>query len=279
MNDIKATIIILDFMKAEQVVKNVNSLLAQSADFRYKIIVIDNSCNEDNAAILRQVLEKPDVTLHINEKNLGYTKAHNLVKDEIKGNFIFIVNPDIEWKDEHSLQKMIDYMKVNPDIGVLGPKQVNKDGSTAMTIRAFPKLYLQVARRTFLRKLPFIRDKVSFDEMRHLDYSKSQEVDWLQSSCVAVKRELWEKLGGLNENYFLFMSDVEICFEAWSRGYRVVYFPEVSVGADGKRVSAGGFKQFFKSWVLRQHVVDSIRYRIRHLFDSNPRLNINNNKL
>ncbi|MFA6988434.1 MAG: glycosyltransferase family 2 protein [Candidatus Gastranaerophilaceae bacterium] len=277
MASIKTTIIILDFLKGRQVVKNVESLLAQITEFSFKIIVIDNSCNQANAEILEELRGKERVTLHINQNNLGYTRAHNQVKGEVEGDYVFIVNPDIEWTNDNSIQEMITFLEANQSIGVLGPKQVNKDGQTAMTIRAFPKIYLQVARRTFLRNLPLIDNQVSYDEMRHLDYEKIQDVDWLQSSCVAVRRKLWEEIGGLNERYFLFMSDVELCFDTWEKGFRVVYYPSVVVGADGKRVSAGGFKHFFKSWVMRQHLKDSIKYRLKHIFDQNPRSKYYNN--
>jgi N-acetylglucosaminyl-diphospho-decaprenol L-rhamnosyltransferase len=271
MQNYKATILILDYMKGRQVVENVKTLNRQLTDFNFKILIIDNSCNQENAKILSGLLSENNIDLIINNVNLGYTKAHNSVKHLIEGDYVLIVNPDIEWREKDALKKMISYMEENKEIGVLGPKQVEKNGQVAMTIRAFPKIYLQIARRTFLRKLPILKKKVEYDEMRHLDYSKIQDVDWLQSSCVVLKRSFWDKIGGLNEDYFLFMSDVEICYKAWEEGIRVVYYPEARVWADGKRVSDGGFAMFFKSWVLRQHVKDSVKYRIRHFCKKNPR--------
>lgn len=267
----KATIIILDYMKARQIVENVETLQKQQVGFDFKIVVIDNSCNEANAATLRTLEKFPNVVLRINDKNLGYPKAHNEAGDLIEGEYVLIVNPDIVWKEQDSVAKLVRYMDDNPDIGILGPRQINDGGETAMTVRAFPRFYLQVARRTFLRNLPVLKKKVVYDEMRHLDYDKTQDVDWLQSSCVIIRKKLWDITGGFNDKYFIFMSDVEICFEAWKNDYRVVYYPEVRVWADGRRASAGGFKKFFQSWVLRQHVMDSLKYRFKHFFDKNPR--------
>ncbi len=268
----KATIIILDFMKAPQVLENVNSFLEQKHDFDLKIFVVDNSCNQKNAEMLSHLSNIPNLELFINKKNTGYPKAYNQFNNNIESDYILVLNPDIEWKDENAFKKMIDYMDSNSDIGVLGPKQIEKNGNIAMTIRAFPRFYLQVARRTWLRRLPILKKKVEYDEMRHLDYEKTQDVDWLQSSCIVVRSDLWKNLGGLKEDYFLFMTDVELCFDSWKNKKRVVYFPEAKVYADGKRVSAGGFFMFFKNWVLRQHVKDSLKYRFKHFFDKNPRL-------
>lgn len=267
----KISIIVLDYMKGQKVVDNVRSMLKQERDFGVQIFVVDNSCSAENKKVLMQLENFDNVSLQFNEKNLGYPKAHNIFNDKLVGEYVMVVNPDILWKEPDAIKKMKDYMDAHPEIGILGPKQINQDGTVAMTIRAFAKFYLQVARRTFFRNIPGLKKKVAYDEMRHLDYDKIQDVDWIQSSCIIVRKKLWEDVGGLNEKYFLFMSDVEVCLEAWKSGYRVVYYPVAKVYADGIRVSAGGFKKFFQSWVLRQHVVDSIKYRFKHFFDKNPR--------
>jgi hypothetical protein len=67
------------------------------------------------------------------------------------------------------------------------------------------------------------------------------------------------------------MSDVELCVESWKNKLRVVYYPEAQVYADGKRLSAGGFLTFFKSWTLRQHVRDALKYRMKYFLMANPR--------
>ena len=269
----KASIIILDFFKSRRVCENVESILKQKVDFPYEIIVVDNSANPENAKKLDPIRKYPEVTVFINETNLGYVKGNNRGVQRAKGDYIVIVNPDIIWKDEDSFQKMIDYMDAHPEIGVLGPKQINdNDGSVAMTVRAFPKISNQVFRRTKLRKLPFISSLVAKDECKNLDYDKTQTVDWLQSSFWITRHSLWNKIGGLNKAYFIFMSDPDYCFECWKEGYEVVYFPETKVYADGKRASAGGLKEFFSKKILRQHLKDSLKYRMSHLFKRNPRL-------
>ncbi|MFZ5981994.1 MAG: glycosyltransferase family 2 protein [Patescibacteria group bacterium] len=270
----KLTVIVLDFFKAKRVLENVRLLLLQKTNFDFDILVIDNSHNKENARILKEGLMDllgERLELIINEKNKGYIRAHNEAFGKVKGEYMAIINPDILLKEADSLQKMVDFMEKNPKVGILGPKQINDNGQMAMNVRAFPKLYIQVARRTFFRHLPFFKEKVAYDEMRHLDYSKIQDVDWLQSSCMLVRSRLWREIGGFNEKYFLFMADVELCFEAWKKGFRVVYFPEVKVYADGIRLSRGGFGRFFVSWTLRQHVLDAFRYRIKYLWQGNPR--------
>lgn len=269
---IRVTMVILNHTKAARVAKGVEYIFQQEVDFGFKFIIIDNSCRTEERDILKEITRRhPSIELIINSKNLGYAKGRNLIKGKEKGEYLIAVNPDILFKDKNILSGMIGYMDTHPDIAILGPKQINDDGKLAMSIRAFPKFYLQVARRTFLRHLPFFKNRIAYDEMRHLDYSKIQDVDWLQDSCIIIRRDFWEKIGGYDEAYFLFMADTEMCVKAWENGYRVVYYPEVNVWADGKRISAGGFFDFFGNWILRQHVKDALIYNFKHLFSVNPR--------
>lgn len=270
-NKVKVTILILDYLKADQVIKNVQFLQNQKTNFKFKIIIVDNSVNLKNRKILEKIKLSKNIQLFFNEKNIGYTKAHNKISKQIEGDYLLILNPDIALKDKATLQKMVDFMVKNKKVGIIGPKQITPNGTIEKTIRAFPKVHLQISRRTFLRKIPFLRKKVAYDEMQHLDYSKTQSVDWIQSSCVFLQKNLWDLIKGFDTDYFLFMGDVELCFQAWKQKYEVFYTPQITVFADGKRCSKGGFSTFFKSWVLRQHLKDALKYQKKHWKDENPK--------
>ncbi len=272
--NIEVTVVILNHSKASQAVESVKCLLNQKTTFEFEILVIDNSSDKNQVKIMKEgVRGFSQINLIINAKNIGYTRGHNKIKGKEKGRYLAIVNPDVLFNKEDSLQKMVEYLDEHLDIAILGPKQINDNGKVAMSVRAFPRFFVQTARRTFLRNWPLIKKMVDYDEMRHLDYNEIQDVDWLQSSCVLIRRDFWEKIGGYNEDYFLFMADAEICLKAWEMGYRVVYYPRVRVYADGKRLSEGGVKEFFQSWIMRQHVIDSLRYCWKHLWSPNPRRN------
>ncbi|MDH5597017.1 MAG: glycosyltransferase [Candidatus Peregrinibacteria bacterium] len=268
-----ASIVILDFLKSKRVCENVESILKQEVDFPVDIIVVDNSVNEENAEKLLELKKYPNVTVKINKENVGYIKGNNEGAKSATGKYLLIVNPDIVWRERDTLQKLVDHMEKNEQIGILAPRQINDDsGEVAMTVRAFPKFFLQIARRTNLRKLPLIRKWVAYDEMRHLDYDITQEVDWIQSSFWVIKKSLWDSFRGLNPDYFIFMSDPDLCFRVWEKGYKVVYYPKTTVYADGIRASQGGIRDYFKKWTLRQHVKDSLKYSVNHLFKGNPRM-------
>lgn len=268
---IKVSIIIVDFKKADRVIRNMESLANQDVNFDIEVIIVDNSCNAENAEKLKSLKAYHGVRLFISEKNMGYIRANNFAAKLAQGRYLLICNPDIAWTKPDALQKMAEFMDKYERVGICGPKQVNEsDGSIAMTVRAWPSLPLQIARRTWIRQLPVIKSLVEYDEMQHLNYEETQTVDWMQSSCWLVRKTMWEKLEGLNKDYFLFMSDPDLCYRAWESGFEVVYLPEAEVVADGQRLSSGGVKDFFTKWTLRQHCKEAVKYSLSHLFRGNP---------
>ncbi|QQS58692.1 glycosyltransferase [Candidatus Peregrinibacteria bacterium] len=254
-------IIILNTSKAKRVVQNVQLLLEQKTNFSFQIVVVDNSENPEQIEILMtSLMRRPSIRLLLCPKSFGYPHGNNWGAQQGSAEYIAIINPDIFCHKPTTLQKCIDYLDMHKNVGVVGPKQKNEDGSRPITIRKFPNLFLQMARRSFLRNLPRIRKYVEADEMRHINPEKIQEVDWIQSSFLIIRRSLWKEIGGFYEQYFLFMSDAELCLETWKHGKKVIYFPEAEVTADGKRCSEGGFLTLFQKWTLRQHVRDALRY-------------------
>ena len=217
----KISIVILDFEKSARVLENVASILRQKTDFDFEIIIAVNAANEDKRQRYKSLQDSPQLRFIFNEKNLGYTRGINAAVAQARGGFICIVNPDIVWKEIDTLGQLVKFLEANPQVGLVGPRQINDpEGEVAMTVRAFPALGTQIARRTWLRHLPGVRDKVAHDEMQHLDYTKTQAVDWLQSSFWLVRKELWDRLHGLDENFFLFMSDPDFCWRIWEYGRR-----------------------------------------------------------
>ena len=269
----KLSVVILDFQKAEKVVRNVGALLEQKTNFEFEIIVADNSNDEKNAKILRENLgQKKSVRLIINDQNFGYSRGNNLAAKEAGGEFLAILNPDIFCKDENILQSLLDYLEKNPDVGIVGPAQIDESsGAAEITARRWPRVWVQVLRRTPLRSLPLVRDHIARDECADLDLSRVQEVDWLQSSFVVLRRDFFDQIGKFDQRYFLFLADTQMGWRAWEMGKKVIFFPKVRVFADGIRCSRGGILDFFRSRVLRIHVFDALKFALFHLFARRPR--------
>ena len=259
------SVVIVDFFKAERVTHNVERILAQQGDFDTEVIIIDNSMDSGNQQILSQYQDTDNVTLIFNQQNNGYTRGSNQGADLCNGDYLLFVNPDIEWNSASILADIVAIYKQDPEVGIVGTRQLNDDGSTPDTVRRFPNLIAQVVRRTSLRNWPLLKGVAEYYEYVEFDYLKSANVDWLQSSFMAISREVWDKIGGFDNRYFIFMADPDICYKCWELGYKVHYESDIVVGADGLRCSDGGFKDVFNNRVLRFHIRDAFIYHFQYL--------------
>lgn len=277
----KISVIILDFLKAELVLKNVEWILKQKWNFNIEIIIVDNSCNKNNEKILKTLEKNTNIKLLIQKNNIWYSKWNNLWVKNSNWDFIFIINPDILIKNENIFQKMINFMEKNKDIWIIWPKQENLNWSYPLIIRKFPNIFTQILRRTFLWKLPVLKYFIFEDEKRYDDLTLIRETDWLQSSFFMMKKIFWNEIWWFNEDYFIFMADSQLCFDSWKKWKKVIYYPKVKVFADWKRLSSWWVSDFFNEKILRYHFKDSLKYFIKNLFEWNPRkryyLNKNDN--
>ena len=259
------SVVIVDFFKAERVVHNVERILNQQGDFDTEVIIIENSMDSGNKKILSQYQDTDNVTLIFNQQNNGYPRGSNQGAYLCNGDYLLFVNPDIEWKSASTLADIVAIYNRDPEIGIVGTRQLNDDGSTPDTVRRFPNLLAQVVRRTSLRNWPLLKGVAEYYEYVEFDYFKSANVDWLQSSFMAISREVWGKIGGFDNRYFIFMADPDICYKCWELGYKVYYESEIVVGADGLRCSDGGFKDVFTNRILRFHIRDAFIYHFQYL--------------
>ncbi|WP_067584364.1 glycosyltransferase family 2 protein [Endozoicomonas ascidiicola] len=150
------SLVIVDFFKAERVVDNVRMALKQKGDFSLQVVVIDNSCDPRNKRILEKLPKSDNVHVLYNNNNCGYVAACNEGVSLFSSDYVFLVNPDIAWKADTTITAILNKFASDERIGVIGTRQINDDGSTPDTVRRFPDLIAQVARRTFLRTLPLV---------------------------------------------------------------------------------------------------------------------------
>jgi N-acetylglucosaminyl-diphospho-decaprenol L-rhamnosyltransferase len=259
-----AVVVTVNYFKAERLLQSIRSLGAQDISDQLSIAIVDNSCDRAQRDVIASAPDLKNVgKLVFAERNLGYTKGCNLgVAALPKAPYVLLCNPDIIWDDSEAVRKLLEIADRHPDIGVLAPLQVDDSGRHEEIARNFPTLMHQIIRRT----VRGADEKHLLAPLLSRDGIQVIEADWLQSSCVLVRRDLWDAIGGLNESYFLFMSDIELCLQAWRRGYRVCITSAAQVRSDGLRASNVKPNKILKSAALRTHVRDSLRFYFRHGF-------------
>lgn len=257
----KLLISIVDYNKAKKVVSVIDRVLESNYyDLDIEFSIVDNSCSLENKQILDSVSSKASMTIIYPEENIGYTKATNLSTKNRTFDYLLIINPDVELEIGFDLGKLLACYENLRDVGVMGIKQLNPDGTLAPVFRRYPSLLAQILRRLPIRRIGFIRNYVAKYEARDCDWSKMQKVDWLQSSFWLVNSNTWFNLNGLDERFFLFMSDPDFCLRANKSGYSCYYNPNFVAHSDGLRCSDGGIFSILTNKPLQWHLLDSIKY-------------------
>lgn len=245
--------VIVNYQKAARVAMCLESLRQQTVARYLKIAVIDNSVDAGQAEILRCSI-LPGEALTITKENIGYARGVNLGARDAGGGDVLLISPDIILPDPKTIAIMVGAMQEDPSIGILATLQYNEDGSRTEIARRFPRFLSQLLRRV----VPAQHSELSL--LDELAKSSTIDVDWVQSSFVLVRRELWDSIGGLDERYYVFMSDIDLCRRAHQQGLRVVVTSAAAVRSDGQRASAGALWTIFHNRALRIHMRDAIIY-------------------
>lgn len=215
------------------------SILADTAAIRSEIILVDNASHDGTPEMVRS--EFPGVRLLVNADNRGFAAANNLALGETTGDCLFLLNPDAELVPG-ATQTLLDYAKSNPGVGIAGPQLLNPDGSIQSSRRRFPTLLTALLESTRLQQwFPHNRILSRYYVFDKPD-DEPQDVDWVVGAAMFVRREVYDQIGGLDERYFMYSEELDWCYRAKSRGWRVAYVPAAHVvhreGKSSEQVAA-----------------------------------------
>lgn len=191
-----------------------------------EVIVVDNASTDGTAEMVRR--EFPQVKLICNSENLGYTKANNIGIKQSRGKYILLLNPDTIVKP-NALKALVECAEAHPDAGIIGAKLLNPDGSIQRSARSFPDIGAGLFRNTVLGRLfpnnPFVRRYLLTD----FSYDEVREVDWVSGAAMLVRRELFDRIGLLDERFWAYCEDVDLCWRAWQAGFKVLFCPNAVI--------------------------------------------------
>ncbi|GFP24910.1 glycosyltransferase family 2 protein [Candidatus Hakubella thermalkaliphila] len=190
------------------------------------ITVVDNNSCDGTVAMVREKF--PQVNLVASRKNLGFSAANNLALKGSRSKYALLLNPDTKVLPG-AIKKMVDYMEANGEVGALGPKLLNPDGSLQYSARTFPSLTTQFLESTYLFRI-FPQSRFFGQHfMSYWDHGQEKKVDWVSGAALMVRREAIEKTGLLDEGFFMYSEEVDWCYRIKRAGYEVVYFPQAEI--------------------------------------------------
>jgi hypothetical protein len=200
-----------------------NSLEARLDEAAFEVIVIDNNSEDGSPEMVRR--EFPWVRLFDLGHNLGFTGGQNLAIRKRAAYHVLPLNSDTV-VHQGALRTILDYAKEHPEVGIIGPKLLNPDGSLQFSCRRWPNPMAALFRNTFLGRLwpknPFTRDYLMTDSA----HDAIRTVDWVSGAAFFVRGEVIDRVGVMDESYFMFCEDEDLCWRTWKAGFQVAYVPQ-----------------------------------------------------
>lgn len=215
------SIIILNYNTKELTISCINSILKQFEkelkNEQMEIIVFDNASTDNS---VQELLSIPPENFKLikNEKNLGFSKGNNAAAKTAKGKYLLFLNSDTEVLDK-GISGMVKLMEENQKIGILGAKLKNPDGTNQKSAGKFYTLFNAMVMIFGGERLGFLR----------FSPSRQKEVDWVSGAAFMITKEVFDNIGGFDENLFMYIEDMELCFRLRKEGYKIMFYPNVSI--------------------------------------------------
>ncbi|MBR2899579.1 MAG: glycosyltransferase [Fibrobacter sp.] len=192
-----------------------------------QIIVLDNGSSEPILPEIKKFF--PEVLWLDSKENLGFGKGCNLAEKQATKPYLFFINPDTIIS-KNAFHEMLQFMEEHPDAGTVGCHILNKDGSLQWACRrSFPTIVSAVSKTIGLAALfPKNKTLASYN-MTYADPDEMTEVDAISGSFFCMRRDLYEKLGGFDEDFFMYGEDLDLCFRAKVAGCKNYYTPSTNI--------------------------------------------------
>uniref|UniRef100_A0A832G805 Glycosyltransferase n=1 Tax=Ignavibacterium album TaxID=591197 RepID=A0A832G805_9BACT len=259
---IDLSIIIVNYNVKEFLKNLLHSIQKASQHLSIEIIVVDNASDDGSVEMIREKF--PDVVLIANEKNLGFGKANNIGLKKAQGKYILLINPDT-LVAEDTFIKLIEFFETHPEAGLAGCKILNPDGTLQLACRrSFPGPWTSFTKVTGLSSL-FPKSKLfARYNLTYLDENQTYEVDAISGSFMMLRKEVYEKVGGFDEQFFMYGEDLDLCYRIQKAGYKIFYVHTTQIihykGESTKRSSLDETKVFYNAMHLfvKKHLSSSL---------------------
>lgn len=248
----KLSIIIVNYNVEYFLEQCLNSVLKATKEIDAEIFVVDNNSIDGSVEMVREKF--PEVILFDNQENLGFSKANNQAMRESKGEYILLLNPDTV-VEEDTFQKCIDFMDSHPDAGGLGVRMIDGKGKfLPESKRGLPTPSVAFYKIFGLSRL-FPRSK-QFGKyhLGYLDEFETNEIEILSGAYMLMRKDALEKVGLLDEAFFMYGEDIDLSYRITQGGYKNYYLPEAQIihykGESTKKSSINYVFVFYRAMVI-----------------------------
>lgn len=248
--------VVVNYNAGELLATCVRSLLADtSAGGPPEVVVVDNASSDGSADAVEATFA--EVTVVRVPTNGGFARANNRGVATTRAPVVAAINPDVEIRPG-TAATLLARLDAEADLGAIGPRVDNLDGTRYPSARRVPSLTDMVGHAvagTIWPTNPWTRRYLRLDE----DYSIGHDVDWLSGSAIWFRRDAFDEIGGWDEQYFLYLEDVDLCTRLRQCRWRVGYEPGASVWhVQGVSTAAHPYRTTI------EHHRSALHYAVKH---------------
>ncbi len=222
-----------------------------------EIFVVDNNSVDGSAQLIREKF--PSVHFIENKENVGFSRANNQAIRQAKGKYILLLNPDTV-VEENTFLKITHFMNEHPEAGGLGVKMIDGKGNfLPESKRGLPTPWVAFYKMFGLARLFPHSKKFGKYHLSYLDANKIHEIEILAGAFMLLRKTALDKVGLLDETFFMYGEDIDLSYRIVLGGYRNYYFPETTIihykGESTKKGSLNYVKVFYNAMIIftRKH--------------------------
>lgn len=261
----KLSVIIVNFRNPSLLRLSLTSLRrALPAQLQHEVIVIDSESTPETRIVVTHDFRATfdALTCVPFAENIGYTRGVNEGLRRASGEFLLILNPDVIILPG-SLATMMQFLSEHPSTGLLGPGLLNIDSTRQDSCFSFYTPAIMISRRL---PLPGSSRLLDAFLLRSRDLTETCDVDWVMGSALMVSRTSLERVGMMDESFFLYLSEVDWAHRFWENGLSVTYLPSAKMYHYHQRESKGrlGILDILFRQQTRWHLKDALHYFRKH---------------
>lgn len=219
------TVAVVSYNTRDLVLDCLESLCGTAGSERREVILVDNDSRDGTVAAVRT--RYPNVLVIANSENEGFAKAVNQALAVGRGRYFLMLNSDTRVTGE-ALDLMAACLDAEEGVGAVSCRQWTEDGRMYQSCFPFPSIFDHLCHASVFRRLaPRLHARAT--AARAIDCARTQDVDWANGACLMVRASLLKECGGLDETFFMYFEDVDLCRRIRARGYRVRHLAEAGI--------------------------------------------------
>ncbi|WP_110367845.1 MULTISPECIES: glycosyltransferase family 2 protein [unclassified Chryseobacterium] len=221
--NMKLSVIIVNYNVTQLLRSCLLSLRKYIQDIEYEVMMIDNASTDSSWGDL--IPEFPEVHFISSETNGGFSKANNQAVQTAKGEYILLLNPDTELEGFY-MKELLDFADAQASFGCLGVRMHDAEGNfLPESKRSVPDMF-----NSFEKLFTNFKKNNSKSYYRNdIEENAVAEVEVLTGAFLLAKKDVYEKIGGLDEAYFMYGEDIDLCYTFLRNGYKNFYYGKVSI--------------------------------------------------